>query len=243
MSILNSSLSVNIATNVIEQMANKLDIKLTDNHKRILNILISTLVFQDGMIIISSQAINEINRIIKKKNDKVNFVNILLGYNCIQSIDKYGAITIPLAFFLNKCTIKREVVSNTKEKYLNKKVLTNATQTLCICNMLNSLGIPNYICIPIVNILLELAYTNIKEEEKLMLTSNVGFKGYKMSEIKRVLHEMQIEKILLSTMILFVVSEIGFKMYGSIILINVLSELFEVLRIEFKKSKKYSFLS
>ena len=93
------------------------------------------------------------------------------------------------------------------------------------------------------NILLELAYTNIKDEEKLMLTSNVGFKGYKMSEIKRVLHEMQIEKILLSTMILFVVSEIGFKMYGSIILINVLSELFEVLRIEFKKSKKYSFLS
>lgn len=67
MSILNSSLSVNIATNVIEQMANKLDIKLTDNHKRILNILISTIVFKDSAIVISSQAINEINRIIKRK--------------------------------------------------------------------------------------------------------------------------------------------------------------------------------
>ena len=121
MSIFKSALSVNITTQIIEGLCKRLDIELSDKHKSILNILISTIIFRDGMIIISSQAIHQIDKIIKKYNEKVSFVSILLGYNCISNIDKYGAITIPLAYILNKLTIKREIIGKTNDKYLNKK--------------------------------------------------------------------------------------------------------------------------
>ena len=245
MSIFKSALSVNITTQIIEGLCKRLDIELSDKHKSILNILISTIIFRDGVIIISSQAIHQIDRIIKKKyNEKVSFVSILLGYNCISNIDKYGAITIPLAYILNKLTIKREIIGKTNDKYLNKKVLSNATSTLCISSMLKAIGIPNIISIPIINVLVEFCNTDIKSEEKIMLNSCVGFKGYRMSEIKKVLQEMEVEKIILSTMILILVTELGFKLGSSLILINVLEELINISKSEYKKRiKKHSIIS
>ena len=245
MSIFKSALSVNITTQIIEGLCKRLDIELSDKHKSILNILISTIIFRDGVIIISSQAIHQIDRIIKKKyNEKVSFVSILLGYNCISNIDKYGAITIPLAYILNKLTIKREIIGKTNDKYLNKKVLSNATNTLCISSMLKAIGIPSIISIPIINVLVEFCNTDIKSEEKIMLNSCVGFKGYKMSEVKKVLQEMEIEKIILSTMILILVTELGFKLGSSLILINVLEELINIGKSEYKKNiKKHSIIS
>ena len=247
MSIFKSALSVNITTQIIEGLCKKiLDIELSDKHKSILNILISTIIFRDGMIIISSQAIHQIDKIIKKKyNEKVSFVSILLGYNCISDIDKYGAITIPLAYILNnKLTVKREIIGKTNDKYLNKKVLSNATSTLCISSMLKAIGIPNIISIPIINVLVEFCNTDIKSEEKIMLNSCVGFKGYRMSEIKKVLQKMEVEKIILSTMILILVTELGFKLGSSLILINVLEELINISKSEYKQNiKKHSIIS
>lgn len=248
MSIFKSALSVNITTQIIEGLCKKiLDIELSDKHKSILNFLISTIIFRDGMIVISSQAIHQIDRIIKKKyNEKVSFVSILLGYNCISNIDKYGAITIPLAYILNnKLTIKREIIGKTNDKYLNKKVLSNATSTLCISSMLKAIGIPNMISIPIINVLLvEFCNTDIKSEEKIMLNSCIGFKGYRMSEIKKVLQKMEAEKIILSTMILILVTELGFKLGSSLILINVLEELINIGKSEYKQNiKKHSIIS
>ena len=245
MSIFKSALSVNITTQIIEGLCKRLDIELSDKHKSILNILISTIIFRDGVIIISSQAIHQIDRIIKKKyNEKVSFVSILLGYNCISNIDKYGSITIPLAYILNKLTIKREIIGKTNDKYLNKKVLSNATSTLCISSMLKAIGIPSIISIPIINVLVEFCNTDIKSEEKIMLNSCVGFKGYRMSEIKKVLQEMEVEKIILSTMILILVTELGFKLGSSLILINVLEELINIGKSEYKQNiKKHSIIS
>ena len=245
MSIFKSALSVNITTQIIEGLCKRLDIELSDKHKSILNILISTIIFRDGVIIISSQAIYQIDRIIKKYNEKVSFVSILLGYNCISNIDKYGAITIPLAYILNKLTIKREIIGKTNDKYLNKKVLSNATNTLCISSMLKAIGIPNIISIPVINVLLvEFCNTDIKSEEKIMLNSCVGFKGYRMSEVKKVLQEMEVEKIILSTMILILVTELGFKLGSSLILINVLEELINIGKSEYKQNiKKHSIIS
>ena len=77
----------------------------------------------------------------------------------------------------------------TNDKYLNKKVLSNATSTLCISSILKTIGIPNMISIPIINVLVEFCNTDIKSEEKIMLNSCVGFKGYRMSEVKKVLQK------------------------------------------------------
>ena len=245
MSIFKSALSVNITTQIIEGLCKRLDIELSDKHKSILNILISTIIFRDGMIVISSQAIHQIDKIIKKYNEKVSFVSILLGYNCISNIDKYGAITIPLAYILNnKLTIKKEIIGKTNDKYLNKKVLSNATSTLCISSMLKAIGIPNIISIPIINVFVEFCNTDIKSEEKIMLNSCVGFKGHRMSEVKKVLQKMEVEKIILSTMILILVTELGLKLGSSLILINVLEELINIGKSEYKKNiKKHSIIS
>ena len=225
--------SVNITLQSIERVCSKFDIRLKESHKAILAILIPAVIYRDGSIIILSETIHQINRIIKKHNESVDFISILLAYNCISHIDKYGAITIPLCFLLNKLTVNREVIGY-KEKYLSKKVLTNATQTLCISEMLSHIGIPYLISIPIINIMLELMYMDIDGEYKAMLFSNVAFKNVKMSKIRDVLKQMQFEKIFLSTAILLVISNVGLKIGSSLILIHVLSDLFYVIKAELK---------
>lgn len=240
--MLQQATSVNIAIRVIENVCTKLDLELNDTHKTIMAILIPSLIYRDGTIIILSETIHQINRIIKKKNDKIDFVSILLGYNCISSIDKYGAITIPLCFLLNKLTIKREIIGNSS-KYLTKKVLTNATQTICISEVLSHIGIPKLISIPVINILLEFFYMDIKKERKIMLESNAAFKNHKLSDTKKILKQMQFEKIFLSTALLIVISNIGLRIGSSLILINVISELYEIARSEYKKATAKSFLN
>lgn len=236
------SLSVNISIKMIENICKRLDIDLKDSHKSILTVLISGVVFKDGSIIILSETINQVTRVIKKHNEKIDFVNILLGLNCISTIDKYGAITIPISALLNKLMIKREIIGSTPDKYLNKKVLTNATQTLCVCEVLQALGIPKIISIPVVNLIFEWCYSDIDKERKMMIQSNVAFKGHKLSKIEKVLIEMQLEKVFLSTAILLIITELGFKLSSSLILVSVISELYNVLLSEYKKNTAKSFL-
>lgn len=240
--MLQQATSVNITIKVIEGLCQKFDIEFKEYHKSIVAVLLPALVFRDGSIIIMSEAIHQINRIIKKKNEKIDFVSILLGYNCISHIDKYGAITIPLSFFLDKLKVNREVINRQGDKYISKKVLTNATQTICISEMLSYLGIPKMIAIPVVNIILELCYMDLKKERQVMIETNTAFKNHKMSEIYTVLKQMQFEKIFLSTALLMVITSAGLKISASLILVNVISELYDVFKSERKQATAKGFL-
>ena len=240
--MLQQATSVNISVKVIEGLCQKFDIEFKEYHKSILTILLPALIYRNGKIIILSETIHQIDRIIKKKNESINFVNILLGWNCITNIDKYGAITIPISFVLNKLTVNREIITKREKSHLSKKVLTNATQTLCVTEVLKYLGVPRMISIPLVNIILEMHYTDLNKEREIMLDTNTAFKGRKMSEISKILKEMQIEKIFLSTAILMVIASTGLKLGTSLILVNVLAELCDVVRAEYKKSTAKGFL-
>lgn len=240
--MLQQATAINVAIKVVENICAKFDIELKEQHKSIIAILVPSVIFRDGTIVILSETIHQINRIIKKKNDKIDFVSILLAWNCISTIDKYGTITIPLSFFLNKLNVNRVVVGKDKNRYLSKKVLTNATQTLCTAEVLSHLGIPKVIAIPLVNIILEIFYMDIKKERRAMTEANVAFKDYKMSEVTKILKQMQFEKVFLSTALLLVISNIGLNISASLIFVNVLMELFEVAKAEYKMKTAKGFL-
>ena len=233
---------VNIVTRMVENVCENFDIKLKDHHKTIISILLPALIYRDGSIVILSETIHQINRVIKKRNEKIDFVSILLGWNCISTIDKYGAITIPISFILDKLTVNRDIINRQGESRLSKKVLTNATQTLCVSEVLSHLGIPKIVSIPLINIILELCYMDLKKEQQMLLDSNTGFKGYKMSDIHKILKQMQIEKIFLSTAILMVIVSTGLKINTSLILVNVITELYTVIRSEHRKVTAKGFL-
>ena len=232
--MISQATSINITLRAIERICDKFDIRLKESHKTILAILIPAIIYRDGKIIILSETIHQINRLLKQKNESYDIVSVLLAYNCITHIDKYGAITIPLCILLDKLTINREIVGSS-DKYLSKKVLTNATTTLCASEILSHIGIPYFVSIPVVNIILELVYANIEEERKSMIIRTIGFKDKKMSQTKEVLKQMQFEKIFLSTAILLVVTHIGFKIGTSLILVNVLNELYYIIKAEYKE--------
>ncbi len=242
--ILQSATSVNIFLETIEKICENKDIKIKESHKTILRILIPAIIYKDGKIIILAETIHQINRAIRKTNDnsKFNFTNVLLGYNCITNIDKYGAITIPLCVLLNKLTIKREIVGGA-DQYLNKKVLTNATLTLCISEALSHIGIPKSLSIVIVNIILEWALSNIDNEYKAMLISNTAFKNKKMSELKTVLKQMQFEKVFVSTALLLVITNIGLSISSSLILTNVINEMIQLITVRHKTKNVKGFLN
>ena len=243
--ILQSATSVNIFLETIEKICENKNIKIKESHKTILRILLPAIIYRDGKIIILAETIHQINRAIRKAdndNNSFNFTDILLGYNCITNIDKYGAITIPLCVLLNKLTIKREIVGGA-DQYLNKKVLTNATLTLCISETLSHIGIPKSLSIVIVNIILEWALSNIDNEYKAMLISNTAFKNKKMSELKTVLKQMQFEKVFMSTALLLVITNIGLSISSSLILTNVLNEMIQLITVRYKTKNVKGFLS
>ena len=243
--ILQSATSVNIFLETIEKICENKNIKIKESHKTILRILLPAIIYRDGKIIILAETIHQINRAIRKANNdnnSFNFTDILLGYNCITNIDKYGAITIPLCVLLNKLTIKREIVGGA-DQYLNKKVLTNATLTLCISETLSHIGIPKSLSIVIVNIILEWALSNIDNEYKAMLISNTAFKNKKMSELKTVLKQMQFEKVFMSTALLLVITNIGLSISSSLILTNILNEMIQLITVRYKTKNVKGFLS
>lgn len=190
-----------------------------------------------------AETIHQINRAVKKHNDKLDFVSVLIGLNCISSIDRYGAITIPICVLLEKLKVKREIIGSTADKYLSKKVLTNAVQTLYVSDFLQALGISKFISIPVINLILEWVNSDIDNECKMMQGANVAFKNHKMSEIETVLRNMHLEKVFLSTAILLVITNIGFKINTSLILVSIISELYKVLSAEYKMKTAKSFLN
>ncbi len=240
--MLQQATGVNVIIQLIERMCEKHDIRLKESYKSIIATILPAIIYRDGSIIILSETIHQINKLMRKQNESFNFVSILIGYNCITNIDKYGAITIPLSILSNKLTIKREVVGKCKETHLSKKVLTNPSMTLYISQTLKAIGIPDFITIPIINIAIEYVNTDLEKEEKAMLLSSVAFKNKKMSEIKTVLKQMQFEKIFVSTVLLLIISNIGLSIGPSLILVSVLNELLCIFKAEYKIRTAKGFL-
>ena len=94
--MISQATSINITLRAIERICDKFDIRLKESYKTILAILIPAIIYRDGKIIILSETIHQINRLLKQKNESYDIVSVLLAYNCITHIDKYGAITIPI---------------------------------------------------------------------------------------------------------------------------------------------------
>ena len=93
-----------------------------------------------------------------------------------------------------------------------------------------------------INIILELVYANIEEERKSMIVRTIGFKDKKMSQTKEVLKQMQFEKIFVSTALLLVITHVGLKIGTSLILVNVLNEIYYVCKAEYKEKTAKGFL-
>jgi hypothetical protein len=76
----------------------------------------------------------------------------------------------------------------------------------------------------------------------MMTEANVAFKGYKMSEVTKILKEMQFEKVFLSTAILMVITSIGLNISASLIFVSVITELYEIVKAEYKMKTAKGFL-
>lgn len=236
------AINVNITIRVIENFLNKYNIKMDNKYKTILSILIPGIIYKNGAIVIASATINQINKVIKKKREDLDFVSYLLAFDIITKIDKYGAITIPLAVLLNKVTINKETVAINGEHVLRKKVLSNAVSTLAVSEMLSMLKIPKSLSIPIISVILDLVDSDIDSEFKMLASNSIGFKGHKFSDTKKVLKQMEWERIILNAMILSVITYIGFNIGSSIILVNIISEVVDIIKIEYKMKHVKGFL-
>lgn len=240
--MLRPAINSNITINIIENFLKKFDIELNENYKTMLSILIPGLIYKDGSIIIMSATINQLNKIIKKKRDNVNFVSLLLGFDIITHIDIYGTITIPIAVLLNKITVNRETITLNGKHILRKRVLNNAVSTLAVAEVLKRLNIPKELSIPIVSVILDLFDNNVDEEVKMMNVSCIGFANHKFSENKKILWKMEIERMLLNVMILSVINYIGLNMGSSIILVNIISEVVKQIQCEYRMKTCKGFL-
>jgi hypothetical protein len=75
-----------------------------------------------------------------------------------------------------------------------------------------------------------------------MINKNIGFKNKKMSQIKDILLQMQLEKIFLSTAILLIISSIGLNIRTNLILVSIINELYYVIKLEYKSRTMKGFL-
>ena len=240
--MLRPAIHSNIMIKVIENFLKKFDIELNENYKTMLSILIPGLIYRDGSIIIMSATINQLNKIIKKKRDDVNFVSLLLGFDIITHIDVYGTITIPIAVLLNRITVNKETIALNGKHILRKRVLNNAISTLAVAEVLKRLNIPKELSIPIVSVILDLFDNDVNEEAKMMNASCIGFVNHKFSENKKILWKMEFERMLLNVIILSVINYIGLNMGSSIILVNIISEVVKQIQCEYRMKTCKGFL-
>jgi hypothetical protein len=240
--MLRPAINSNITIKVIENFLEKYDIRLSERYKTILSILIPGLIYRDGKIIIMSMTINQINKVLKRHRDDIDFVSILLGFDIITDIDKYGVITIPIAVLLNKVTINKEVVCVNGKNILRKKVLTNAVQTLAMSELLSHLNIPKELSIPIISLILDLFDADIDKEFKMMSNNSIAFANAKFSDTKKILRQMEFDKIILNIMILSVINYIGFSIGSSLLLVNIFSTVMDVVQCEYRMKTAKGFL-
>ena len=239
---LRPAINSNITIRVIENFLNKYDVRMTERTKAVLAVLIPGLIFRDGKIIIMSATINQINKIIKRKRDDADFVSLLLGFDIITHIDIYGTITIPLAYLLSKVTINKEVVCINGKNVLRKKILNHAVQTLAMSELLSHLNIPKELSIPIISLILDLVDMDIDKEFKMMSTNCMAFANSKMSDTKKILRNMEFERIVLNIMILLVINHVGFSIGSSLLLVNIFSEIIKQIQCEYKIKTAKGFL-
>ena len=242
--MLRAALNTNIAIRTIDNLLAKHDIKLEDKHKDILAILISGVVFRDGSIVIASAAINQINKILKKKKEtSVDFVTFLLGFDIITHIDKYGAITIPIALIFNKLTINREVLTKNNKIILRKKVLRNLSPSLIITDVLSFFGLPAVVVAPIVNLILNMLDSNIDKDFKLLVSSPSGFFNHKLSETKDILKKMELDINLVDCLTITVLCALSARITGAVILVDICDRLIKMIQTEYKSNHYSGFLN
>lgn len=242
--MLRAALNTNIAIRTIDNLLAKHDIKLEDKHKDILTILISGVVFRDGSIVIASAAINQINKILKKKKEtSVDFVTLLLGFDIITHIDKYGAITIPIALIFNKLTINREVLTKSNKIILRKKVLRNLSPSLIITDLLSFFGLPAVVVAPIVNLILNILDSNIDKDFKLLVSSPSGFFNHKLSETKDILKKMELDINLVDCLTITVLCALSARITGAVILVDICDRLIKMIQTEYKSNHCSGFLN
>lgn len=240
--ILRPAINSNITIRVIENFLSKYEIRLSERYKAVLSVLIPGLIYRDGKIIIMSATINQINKIIKRKRDDADFVSLLLGFDIITDIDIYGTITIPIAYMLSKVTVNKEVICINGKNILRKKILTNAVQTLSMAELLSHLNIPKSLSIPIISLILDLFDADIDKEFKMMNTNCMAFSNSKLSDTKKILKQMELDRILLNIMILSVINYIGFNMGCSLLLVNIFTEIVQQIKCEYKIKTAKGFL-
>ena len=242
--MLKAALNTNIAIRTIDNLLAKHDIKLEDKHKDILTILISGVVFRDGSIVIASAAINQINKILKKKKEtSVDFVTFLLGFDIITHIDKYGAITIPIALIFNKLTINREVLTKNNKIILRKKVLRNLSPSLIITDLLSFFGLPAVVVAPIVNLILNILDSNIDKDFKLLVSSPSGFFNHKLSETKDILKKMELDINLVDCLTITVLCALSARITGAVILVDICDRIIKMIQTEYKLNHCSGFLN
>ena len=240
--MLRPAINSNITIRVIENFLEKYDIRLNERYKSLLSIIIPGLIYRDGKIILMSATINQINKVIKRKRDDADFVSLLLGLDIISDIDIYGTITIPIALMLNKVTVNKEVICINGKNILRKKILTNAVQTLSMAELLSHLNIPKGFSIPIISLILDLFDSDIDSEFKMMTTNCMAFSNAKLSDTKKILRQMEIDKIILNILILSVINYIGFNIGCSLLLVNIFSEVIKQIQCEYKIKTAKGFL-
>lgn len=239
--MLHQSISTNIIIDVLDNMASKYNIRVKEYHKDILAILIPALVFRDGNIIILSSTIRVIDKILKKHNEHLSFTRGLLALDLISHIDKYGTLTIPLAWVLNKLEVKRDII-HPKETKISKRVLYKSPTVLVVSTFLSNFGVPKYLSIPIANIIIELSSWDLNNEYKLIMQANVAFKNHKFSDTKAILKTLEVEKIILSTLILLALSYLPINITTPLILVSILSEFYEIFLSIYKTKTHKGFL-
>lgn len=242
--MLRESVITNMSIQTIERVLQRANpsFVLKDSYKTALSILIPTIVFKDGCIILMSTALNQINRELKKHNCKVNVIEALLAYDIVTHIDMYGAMTIPLSLLLNKLYLNKETISKYGTDKFSKKILTHATQSLVLSELLSHLGIPKPLAVALINIILEVYYSDTDKEAKMLFENNIAFKNCKASDIPHIINTMELEKIFVSTAILVIVVSIGFNISSSILLVSIVSELYLVLKCEYRERHLKGFL-
>jgi hypothetical protein len=111
-----------------------------------------------------------------------------------------------------------------------------------MAELLSHLNIPKELSIPIISLILDLFDADIDKEFKMMSNNSIAFANAKFSDTKKILRQMEFDKIILNIMILSVINYIGFSIGSSLLLVNIFSTVMDVIQCEYKMKTAKGFL-
>jgi hypothetical protein len=138
--------------------------------------------------------------------------------------------------FKEKISVPENIVKHIIERYIK------INNFLLLSELLSHLGIPKPLAVALINIILEVYYSDTDKEAKILFENNIAFKNCKASDIPHIINTMELEKIFVSTAILVIIVSIGFNISSSILLVSIVSELYLVLKCEYRERHLKGFL-